>query len=477
MPTTSWIAPDTSAPLTHYPPGFPTLLATPIAAGLAPLESARLIIVVAAFITWAALLLLIGEAAGTTAGVVGALAALATPAILTQYLSVLSEPSFLAAVVITVSGMTAMARASSEDRSAAIGWALATGLGAAAAVMLRYAGLAIVAAAATWSILLPVVARADGWWVRIRRADLVIVPTVVALGPWLIHTRRMGAAHSVRTLGYYPGFGATALEGLHTVAKWLVPIEVGPLHRPLAAACAAVVAYVAITAWQELRARQHSPDGTVVEPARRARVAIAAMASVGVVYFLFLTLSRLVADSYIPFDERLLSPLLMLAGAAFTILVAVWWRGRMRAARVGVALLLSLWFASSAFTNAKRISVARDDGGDFAGIDWRDSPTVAWVRAPTGGLHRVLYTNWPAAVYFQANRASHDIPGGLDPLTLRRFGDRLARTRGVLVGFRVPSPDAAPPDSLARTLGLREIGRFDDGAVWGLPAVDTAVAK
>ena len=63
-------------------------------------------------------------------------------------------------------------------------------------------------------------------------------------------------------------------------------------------------------------------------------------------------------------------------------------------------------------------------------------------------------------------------------LRFRRFGDRLGRTRGVVVGFNVQSPDAAPPDSLAQAMGLRQIARFDDGAVWELPGPgDAAAAK
>ena len=35
----------------------------------------------------------------------------------------------------------------------------------------------------------------------------------------------------------------------------------------------------------------------------------------------------------------------------------------------------------------------------------------------------------------------------------------------LVVAFDAPSPDVAPPDSIARRLGLRRV-RFVDGAVW-----------
>ena len=476
VPTTSWMAADTIAPLTHYPPGFPTLLAVPIAAGFSPLMSARVVIVVAAFITWTGLALLIGDAAGTLAGgVFGGLAALATPAIITQYLSVLSEPAFFAALVIVIIGMTAMARAWRAGGSPPIGWVVAVGLAGGAAVMLRYAGLALVVAAALWVLAGPGLPRGRDWSARLKRFALVVAPTVCMLGPWLLRTQRLGSTHSVRTLGLYAGLGATAADGARTVAAWLVPIDLGRWHSPMFAVSLAAALVIFTTSWRALRIAEVSRDTAAIAASHRVQSVFEASAWVGTAYFIFLTLSRLFADPLIPFDERLLCPLLLLGEVALAVLVPVWWRmERSTTARAGVGIVLSLWFLSSAVVTVHVMAVARDDGGDFAGIDWRDSPTVAWVRASDGGLNRVLYTNWPAALYFQAGRASHELPAGLDALTLRRFGDRLGRTHGVVVGFVVASPDAASPDSLARAMGLHEIARFDDGSVWELPGAPDA---
>jgi hypothetical protein len=431
---------------------------------------------------------------------------------------VLSEPPFLATLVIIALGMVAMARQADAGKPRAIGWPLATGLAGAAAVMLRYAGLPLVAAAAWWAFASPVGPRETGdrvWPARFRRAALVLAPTVCTLGPWFLRTEQLGGSHSVRTFGIYPGFGATASEGVHTIANWLAPIGSGTSHALLAALSAFMVVWVLVGAWRRLRrveqrgvdaalpvedvdrdaigraARDgstetstllHSPPvGATRAPpppdaARRSRVVLQAAAYLGVAYLLFLAASRLFGDAYIPFDERLLAPVLLLAAVAVAVALPVWWRVQPRAARIAAALVLSAWVAASIFTSVQTMAVARDDGGDFAGIDWQDSPTIAWVRDSAGGLHRTLYTNWPPAVYFQAGRASHDLPAVLDPLTLRRFHDRLSRTRGVLVAFNTPSPDVAPPQALAQALGLREIARYADGTVWDLPE-DSAAAR
>jgi hypothetical protein len=92
------------------------------------------------------------------------------------------------------------------------------------------------------------------------------------------------------------------------------------------------------------------------------------------------------------------------------------------------------------------INDARTDGADFAATSWRYSPTIAWVRA--NAARRPLYTNWPAALYFHIGRGSHILPAGLDPLTMRRFRARVARTDGIIVGFDVPTIECALPDSI-----------------------------
>ena len=188
----------------------------------------------------------------------------------------------------------------------------------------------------------------------------------------------------------------------------------------------------------------------------------------GIVYLAFVAVSRTVADPSIPFDERILAPAILLAEIGMGVALALWWPGRDRAARVGVGVVVLAWFVASAVTSATRVQSALEDGNDFAGSDWRDSPTVAWVRSPDGGAGRVLYTNWPAALYFNAGRATHDVPDVTDALTLRRFRDRIARSHGVVVAFTAVNGDVAPPDSVARVLGLKQIARFSDGSVWEL---------
>ncbi len=446
VPTSSWTVADTTAPLTHFPPGLPTVLAAPIALGVAPLTAARLIIALAAFATWSGLVLLTMSVASFRTSMLIALAALFTPAILNVHLSVLSEPAFFTVLVAVLGGLW------SATRSTTIWSALWVGVAAAAGVMLRYAGASLVLAAVWWLFVAgqQQMRRRD----RLARVAFAALPSGVVLAAWLLRSIRLEGVHGVRTFGTYGDLGATGREGLETLVSWAVPVGTGGWRYSLAALLFIGAVLLARSAWSRLRPLVGF---------------LALLATVAVAYAGFILVSRIVADPNIPFDERILSPLFLLAEIALGLAVAAWWPDRSRGERLAVGAVVALWFAVSVGVSMSRIVVAREDGNDFAGSDWRDSPTVAWVRDSAGGARRTLYTNWPAAVYFQAQRASHDLPERLDGLTLRRFRERLTHTQGVVVGFSAVSPDVAPPDSIAALMGLRLVARFDDGAVWELP--------
>jgi hypothetical protein len=496
IPSSSWSSPDSTEPLGHFPPGFSTVIAGPVSLGASPLQAARWIDAVAAACTWAGLVLLVADVAGTLVGVLAAIAALATPALLNVHLSVLSEPLFLTALVGTVAGTVQLTRprqASSpvagqppdaasapmaDERRRWIGAWLA-GCAAAAAVTLRYAGLAVLAAAALMALLSP----ADGahrWRTRVLRSLVVVLPAACTLGPWLVRTIRLAGPRSVRELGRYGDFGATLREGLATLTDWLVPLGTGPWRYPVAVALLLAGSGLAVSVRRRERPGDEPASGSRVSDAaadQPLRAFLRVLAVIGGFYLAVLVVSRLFADPNIPFDERILAPLILLTEVGAAVVIGAWWRSAGRGARVVAAVALAAWLAASAVSSWTRVNYARDEGNDFAGAEWRTSPTIAWVRAPAGGLHRVLYSNWPAALYFHAQRAAHDVPAVADGLTLHRFRDRLARSHGVVVGFTTPSPDVADPDTVARALGLRAIARFDDGTIWEAPTGPDSVPK
>jgi 4-amino-4-deoxy-L-arabinose transferase-like glycosyltransferase len=386
-------------------------------------QSARAVIVVAAFVTAAVVSLLMETA---WLGALAAAVVFLTPAVVDIHLSVLSEPLFIA---LLVSALALMVRAGKDDA-----WWVRAALGvvAAAALMVRYVGGGVVAAAAIW-----VIARRAPWRQRVRDLVIVCLPAVVMTGLWVAHTTHVAGATGIRRFALYHHLGATLRVGGSTVGDWLTPGVAGPLW--LRWVLAIVVGVAAINVVRR---------GTM----RAAWLLILALGLVVLV-------SRLIADPNIPFDERILAPVFVLAEIATVAMV--------RTAPFVARVILGAWLIASGVVSVIAVVGALEDGNDFASADWRFSPTVAWVRDSAAG--RTIYSNWPVALYFHAGRDAHSLPPVLEPLTLRRFGDRLARTHGLLVAFDTPSPDAAPPDSIAARLRLQAVARLSDGTVWELP--------
>jgi hypothetical protein len=307
----------------------------------------------------------------------------------------------------------------------------------AAAIMVRYVGAGVVGAAALW-----VIGQTDVPYRR-RFRDLLIVtlPAVVVFKLWTLHHTE------IRRIAEYGHFYDTLRVGASTIGDWLAPGITAPVLRWIVALVVAVLAAHAIVrAWRE-----------------RPMIVAAALLIVCLVGVTIT--SRLFADPNIPFDERILAPTFVLAELA--MVAALGWAPRI------TRVLLGAWVIASAAVSVGSIRTALDDGNDFASGDWKDSPTVAWVRDSANG--RTIYTNWPVALYFHAGRSSHGLPPVAEPLTFRRFGDRLARTHGLLVAFDIPSPDAAPPDTIAERLRLRRVARLSDGSVWALDSASAGV--
>jgi hypothetical protein len=186
-----------------------------------------------------------------------------------------------------------------------------------------------------------------------------------------------------------------------------------------------------------------------------------------VCYMGVLIASRLTADANIPFDERILSPFILLVMSGVAIAVGRAWRGWGLLLRGSLAALFAAWLITSSLASYADASWATSYGSDFAGEDWRGSALLQWVR--TQGASTPVYSNWPEAIYFHAHRPAWLLPDTRDLAELRTFGDTLAQRNAVVIAFDTFSPDCVPPDSVAAIAGLRTIARFADGTIYGPP--------
>lgn len=453
IPSAGWASADTTSPLAHFPPGFSLAIAAGVAAGAGPVNAARFIEAAAAAVTVAVIVLTAASTAGPIAGLAAGIILAVTPAIVIVHASVLSEPLFLALMALF---LWRSAQPRGTDAATHTRRALILGVIAAAAAMVRYAGLAFVAAAVLDALLAP---RIEGEHplARLRRAAMAGMIPVLTLALWTVSQSKPAEGATIRETGFYVhGIGGTLAEGANTFARWLAPGVEPAAARWIAAA----LVFVAIVALVKFAARAAAPAMQFF--LRAATLAFCYAAVVGA--------SRLVADADIPLDDRMVAPLFLLLAPTIGVALTTFWRVR-RAneiivlTTVGFALSW-VWGATDVSANWARIY--RDDGGDFAAAEWRDSPALAWVASAPAGTP--LYTNWPAAIWFHTGRGSRLLPAELDDKTVNEFRAKIAREGGVVIAFRAASPDVAEPEWLAQQAGLQLVTAWPDAKLWRAPS-------
>jgi hypothetical protein len=287
------------APETHFPPGFPLLVAALSAMGLGG-ETSAYAVSFLAFVAMVPLVLLLARRVGIDRGAARLAVALVclNQALLVSSASLGSEPAFTA---LTIAALLFVQRSQAEEGgslgAAALGGALAAG-----AYWIRYAGLLLVATLALLCVLR---------WMQSRRPQLV--RAAVALG-----TAVFGAApllvRNEMLVGSWKGyvtkhmFRPAGIGKAYIVSMYHAGFGEGLLRKtgPLAAVCTLCAVALAVAAVR--RPGSHRPVAVSV-PALFAGVYTVGMIYLGV-------------TSDIGFGTRMFIPLLpvlaILGAAAFT---------------------------------------------------------------------------------------------------------------------------------------------------------------
>ncbi|MES2358105.1 MAG: hypothetical protein V4529_07145 [Gemmatimonadota bacterium] len=449
VPTAEWERTDSTSSLSLWPPGFPAAIAVPVFLGASPVQSARWINVAAAAVTAATIVLLISGPLGIFAGVAGAVVIFVTQAVFDTYLSVLSEPLFIALMLLLLFVMVY-----ARDRLILLS-VIAT-----ATVMVRYAGASAPAAAVIWTLF----DSQRDFRARVRRATTVAFLPFIALTLWFARTAMVPDRHATPKLHVYGGWSDTVVQARDTLAEWLAPLlSDGTLQRALA-----LVLTVALSAFVIMAASDTS--GNRLKQLRVGGVSalLGATSLLGACYVAVIVASRAFVGGTIPFDWRILAPLIVLIEIEAVAAIGYWWRAYHLPVRVAIAAVALVWLGATATATVNDAVYATTEGSDFANTSWRNSPLTAWVRANAAG--RPLYSNWPPALYFHANRIARELPDSADPGDMSGFAERIRADHGYVVAFDERSPDFVAPETLARDIGLHQVVRTADGAVW---AADT----
>jgi hypothetical protein len=438
IPAADWWDSDSTTALAQFPAGFPFTIAATIGLGFTPVQAARVVEALAALGLVIIVMRLLQHTAGPPADVIAVVLLAATPAIFDNYIRVLSEPLFLLAVALALSAMVRR-----PDRP------FLAGLAATAAELVRYAGIAVGAAVVLWAI-----GRSGRWRERGERALEAALPVLAGHAWWWVRLRAVGA-ESPPVTHLQRGLGATLREGIVSVAEWLVPGKAGAVRAVLA------VLFLLAALWLVRRALRRMPrDGRAIARRRLFN----ALGLVAACYAVVLLFSRAFVGGGIPFDERLLSPLFLLATIAGAAALRIRWPAWSIGPRAGAVVLVTAWAAAGARLNVEQYQGLQEDGWGYSGRKWMPSAEAEWLQ--TDGRHYELFSNNPMLVYFLTGRPSRELPDSADAATLRDFAGTLAERHSAVVGFDESYRPMDPAGFLAAVLQLQPLARFPHMSVW-----------
>jgi hypothetical protein len=369
---------DGHVPSSHFPPGYPLLLAlssawflgialvfvNAVLIGLfaARLSSCRSWVVAAVPV---ALLVLVPDARGATGG----------PGWFPLHTSALSEPLFMA---LATGALLLLPRAVTSNRMLALATALAAG-----ALLTRYIGIAV-------ALTLLLVLMARGQWRRgLVAAGATLVPLVVFLG-W-VTVRGGGSARMVQ-------FHLAANNGrfFRFAGYSFFPFAGPNAWRTIGVVVVTAAFVAALWATRALR-----------DDLYRAGVVYV------VAYLVLVVLTRTFLDANTPFDARLLAPI---RGIVYALGVALAYELLQR-------LTKPVWAAATIGVVALALVVANwgeqrklYDTMDVARLV-RTPSEQALASLPKDAL---IVTNTPDVVWNRAGRASYMLPGRVTYITRAR---------------------------------------------------------
>jgi hypothetical protein len=443
IPTAPWNSGDSTSQLKTFPPSYSLVLALPIRLGMPQLAAARAVQAAAAGVTVTIISSLALSLAGPWAALLVTGLLLLTPALVEDHLSVMSEPLYLMLLAAFV--------ALTFRRP---GYPFMIGCLAALGVAVRYLGGALVGAAVLWALWQDGTRRE-----RLRRAALALLPTLILGLAWIVAIRgsagRPPAAALIADFSLGPAFA----DLWSTLVDWLAPTppDSGWL-TPVALLTRLLVVLLLSGAARRVKWRAWR---TQPLPALWLVATLLIGAHLAVLLF-----ARIFVGHEIPFDDRLLSPVMLLLDLLLAVGLAGNWPGWLWSLRGLAALVVAVWAIGAVAQLRDLVNDAHTNGWDYNQLEWQHSPTVAWADSDSGRQY-TLFSNHPVPLWFHAGRASADLPHSLDSDTLAAFAARLgARPSAVVVFADTTWEPDVPVDSLVAALGLRTVEKFDDGVVY-----------
>jgi hypothetical protein len=396
----AWLA--SNGPVTHFPPGFASVLALVGMLGLDPLRAARFVNAML-FGLNATLMGILGWRMTRWLPAGPAVAALfvASGSFLRVHAVAMSEPLF---IFLSLAAFWCFDLYFERDRYWP--WLVWTAAFTGAAYLTRYAGLALAA-----TFLLAIFVLHDTWRQRLAGAGIFLAGFLPWAAGWAIRNQIVAGNATNRILVWHPITSENVRLAIFNVSEFLVPVEAwrrtliripGLFETIIILILGAILFWIGTLVRRRLLAPGSAPPWRVIEFTSGLYI-FGYLASILAAMTLF--------DASTKFKLRIMSPLYV---SLLILLVAlgVWAWGRRRDL---VILLAALTLVLSTYDQVLTIDQLRKGGEGYASFTWYDSKAMAFLRSLPADT--MIYTNEPGAVYLYTGRASYVLPNRFDPVT------------------------------------------------------------
>jgi hypothetical protein len=445
------------APVNHYPPLYPSMIAGLALTGMDPLIAAKWM---NAFFFAANVVLVSLVALASTlsygASLTAALLVFTSFPMVQIHSMAWSEPVF---VLFGFSGLFLLA---SYLQGARRGLLYASASAIAVSCLARYAGIAFV-----WTGVLGIFLPAPRQGKK-RLADAFVFSmlSLLPLMAWVCRSLWLAGSAANRTFGFHPPTGDDLITALNSLCLWVFPagILAAPVWMRLAALGMGLLLVLRFTGQKTL------------PTARSYRLAAIFLFAYGI----FIFVARCFFDSAISFDTRILAPAYVAAMIVVVSIMAQWIKNTPSSGLWRARLVLAVFVvAVTAIQTTKSVGWwkhAYANGIGYTGLVWRNSETLRFVN--TVDPAAPIFTNVPDVIYMLTGRRTNMIPRKVDPKSripnkrydseIAHMKERLKQRNGVVAYFYAPQrlwylPSAS---ELQTDAGLRLIAQKMDGYIY-----------
>ena len=455
-----WLA--SSGPVTHFPPGFSSVLAlVGLLTGLDPLRGARLVNGLL-FGMNTALIGVLGwqMTKSRLAGLILALLFAVNASLLRLHADAMSEPLYIFLSLLVFLFFTRYFETESNV------WLILAGAFVGAAYLTRYAGLALLA-----TIVVALILVHQTWRMRLVGAAIFIGSVLPWLIAWGLRNRLLGGTATNRALDWHPITAENFDTAIYNVSEFLIPVEVwrrALIKIPGFFETVLIVLGVGLLIWVAYVGLKRLFDPQSPRPEINSLVnglyVFGYLASVIAAVALF--------DASTKFKLRILSPIYV-SLLALMVAAGVWlWHRRSILLRSITAAFAVLVIGLSIYDTSGVVAALHRGGQGYASFQWYDSKAMEFLRGLSPDV--MIYTNEPGAVYLYTGRGAYVLPDRTDPVTAQA---RPGFEQGVLIMQAEINSGAAalalfdggetpPEDAAALTAGLYLAHKSSGDAVY-----------